>query len=71
MRLKGGVIFEMVDNRFGIGYYKDQRPEFTEKGKVFLHTFKDRKCTEPEMVDGKPHTTLKSWHLLTIIGYVD
>lgn len=73
MSKSSGKIYELVNDRWGVAIHKEQSPAFSNLKKVYLHIYKDRKCTIAELDHntGKKHVTLKHISKIKAVGYID
>lgn len=69
---KPGIVYDLGNGKFGIAYHEDQKNELIAKGKVLVHVFYDRLCTEQVMdMYQKPYRTLKEAGKIKPIGRSD
>lgn len=67
-----GIIYLTNHKDYAIGYHHEQRKEFLELKKVYIHLFKDSLCTIPKIDKNKqPLKVLKSKTLLRPVGFID
>jgi hypothetical protein len=73
MANNSGIIYDLGKGRYGLAVHKEQHPNFSNYGKVYLHVFVDHQCTVPEFEPGtgKKYVTLKDKKLIKAIGFSD
>ena len=73
MKDSAGIIYDMGNGEFGLALNKDQHPNFSNYGKVFLVVFFDSSCQIPKTdpVSGKKIVSLKHITELRQIGFQD
>lgn len=66
-KLRRGKIFKTNKGEYALAIYSEQYKAVKELGKVLVHLFKDKFCTEP--IGEKP--VLKQLDKLKLIGFSD
>jgi hypothetical protein len=73
MSKNSGIIYDLGNNRYGLAIHSEQKPEFSNFKRVYLHVFTDSLCTKPELdpKNGKKYVTLKHISQIKAIGFSD